>query len=671
MDDTHLNSTAAGFSDEDGYRDAVARLSDAGARYYDGDGTALVMDDATYDALFKRVARSEADHPEWGTSAAVSSVAGGVSGGDVEHSVAMLSLDNAMDDTELDAWFARLTKVLSGEAVTLVVEPKLDGIAIAARYERGTLTQIITRGDGRSGEDVVAHIGTVRGLPGSVGPDSGLGDRFEVRGEVFLRDADFQSANKARVKAGKSAFVNPRNAAAGAVRNRTEPGRVALSFAAYDLLGFDGSHSAAMAALAGCGFDTANRVLGDTDEATDFTAAKALIVSFEAARPTLGFDIDGAVVKVDDADLRERAGATGKAPRWAIAFKYAPDTRLTTLLDIQVDVGRTGACTPVAVLEPVFVGGTTIEHATLHNASEIARKDLRIGDRVWVRRAGEVIPEIVGPKLDERPKDALPWVMPTTCPRCSAALDQSQQVWRCSNRTCGTAEQIEYFASRGCLDIEGLGTTLVGQLVSSGLVSSVADLYDLTAAKLEKLERVGSKSAEKLLAQIEHSKHQPLSRVFAGLGVRLTGTRMSRRLAAHFGTMDALRSASVEDLAAVAGVGPIRAQSITAEVADLSELINRLIRAGLTMDEPTVGGDATGDGPFVGKTVVVSGSVPGMSRNEAREAVERLGGTSSSSISAKTDLLVAGAGAGSKLAKAEQLGIEIMDAARFSLLAGQ
>jgi DNA ligase (NAD+) len=429
------------------------------------------------------------------------------------------------------------------------------------------------------------------------------------------------------------------------------------------------SYATAVGGLAEAGFATARGVCGlEAVSVTELAVVWSTIEALAAGRGELGFDIDGAVVKVDAAALRDRAGATGRAPRWAIAYKYPADTRLTRLVDIIVDLGRTGRATPVAVLEPVSVGGVTIERATLHNAAEVARRDLRIGDMVWVRRAGEVIPEVVGPQLETRASDAEPWVMATTCPRCGAELDRSQQVWRCANRACGLAEQIEYFASRKALDIEGLGESLVAQLVERGLVGDVADVFALSLDGLVGLDRMAETSARKLLAQIEGAKAQPLSRLLTGLGIRLTGERVCRRLAEHFTTLAAVRAASIEELAAVEGIGTVRATQIAGELVELAPIIDRLVAAGCRTDEPTV--VRASEGPLVGKKVCVTGSLPGLSRDEAQALVVALGGSPVSSVSKNTDLLVAGEKAGSKLAKAESLGIEVMDGAAFAALAG-
>jgi DNA ligase (NAD+) len=405
----------------------------------------------------------------------------------------------------------------------------------------------------------------------------------------------------------------------------------------------------------------------------------AAVASLGARRGGLGFAVDGAVVKADRADDRNLAGSSSRAPRWAIAFKFPADTRTTILKGIEVQVGRTGVITPVAVLEPVQVGGVVVESATLHNFGDLVRRDVRVGDTVFVRRAGDVIPEITGARLDARPADAVAFEPPTVCPRCGGAIDRSQKRWRCPRgRACGAAEALGYFAARDSMDIEGLGDTIIRALVARGLVVDPADLYDLDVETLSQLDRLGRTSATKLVANIGASRAKPLARVLTGLGVRMTGRSMSRRLARHFATMQNLLDADVEALQRVDGVGPERARVIAAELVDLGPVIAKLVERGVNMVEPgatppsaqPVATDAPplrrADGSPM--TVVVTGSVPGLSRTEGNEAVEELGGRSSGSVSKKTDLVVVGDGAGSKAAKAGELGVRVMPAEEFAAL---
>ncbi|PRY32321.1 NAD-dependent DNA ligase LigA [Pseudosporangium ferrugineum] len=665
------------------YADAIRQIRSAAEAYYAGAG--LVMDDATYDALLARVAATEHDQPAWAADdSPTTTVAAGIAGGDVPHSTPMLSLDNVFDADELTAWAGRLERLLGRPANGYTVEPKIDGMAVAARYTDGRLTQVATRGDGRAGEDVTVNARLVAGLPAELHRPVTV----EVRGEVFMTDADFARANELRTGHGGTAFANPRSAAAGTLRAQDRAYDAPLSFFAYavhDLPGGEGLfHSAAMDAIAGLGVATTAGSPAGMPRCATIGEVVAAIDALGSARGTLGFDIDGAVVKADDPADRDRAGFSSRAPRWAIAHKFPADTRTSTLIGIEVQVGRTGLITPVAVLEPVQVGGVVVTSATLHNFDDLVRRDVRVGDTVFVRRAGDVIPEITGALLDARPAGAVPFSPPEACPRCGGEIDRSQKRWRCvRGRACGAEESLSYFAARDSMDIEGLGDKVIAGLVRSGMVTDPADLYDLDAEALARLERLGRTSATKLVATIQASRSQPLSRVLTGLGVRMTGRSMSRRLARHFGTMSALRAAGVEDLQQVDGVGPERAATIAAELADLAPVIDKLIARGLAMSEPELT-PRPAPGPAAGAprlplqredgspmTVVVTGSVPGLTRNEGNEAVERLGGRSSGSVSTRTDLVVVGDGAGSKAAKAEELGVRIMPADEFArLLAG-
>jgi DNA ligase (NAD+) len=657
------------------YDTAVARLEEAARQYYDGD--TLTMDDGTYDELIAVVRATEEANPSWVRSGVTTAVAAGVSrGGDVEHSAPMLSLDNAYDDDELGAWYERLVKVTGRDEVSLCVEPKLDGLALAARYRQGVLEMVVTRGDGQTGEDVTARARGAVGLPARLATPIDV----EVRGECVMTAEQFEAANADRVAGGKPAFANPRNAVAGSIRNQSSAVAAPMTFCAYGIhaLGDDdsvvaeveaGGHVAAMTWLENHGVNTAiamGRAFGAGSHA-GLAAAAAACTTIAANRAQLDCGIDGAVVKADDPAVRADAGATGKAPRWAVARKFPPDTKLTTLVDIECNVGRTGALTVRAVLEPVAVGGVVIRYCTLSNPSEIARKDLRIGDEVWVRRAGEVIPEITGVHVEARPSGVTPWPAPSTCPRCGSDLDRTQKVWRCPRgRACGLAESIEYAMSREALDVEGMGAKLVAQLVEAGMVADLADVFSLTAERLTGLERMGETSAAKVVAELEGAKALPLSRVLTALGVRLTGRRMCRRIAEHFGSMDALRQATVDELAAVEGIGEVRAESILAELAELAEVIERLAACGVRMDEPVAAKPA--GGALAGKRVCVTGSVPGLNRDEAHALVERLGGTVMSGVTKKTDLLVQGDGGGSKAKKAAELGVAVMTAEAFLTL---
>jgi DNA ligase (NAD+) len=666
------------------YRTAIAEIRSAAVAYYSGPD--LAMDDATYDALMARVAATEAAHPDWKSDdSPTEAVAAGVGvGGDVEHSAPMLSLDNVFGEDALRKWATRLDRLLGYPAGGYTVEPKIDGLAVAVRYVDGRLAQVATRGDGRAGEDVTAQALRAVGLPQRL--DEAV--TLEVRGEVFMTDADFAHANALRTGHGEPAFAHPRSAAAGTLRAQDRAYDAPLSFLAYAVHGLDGvdgepmPHSTTMAHIESLGIATTAGSAAGMPICATIDEVLAAVSALSAQRGTLGFGVDGAVIKADQPKDRSLAGSSSRAPRWGIAYKFPADTRTTTLLRIEVQVGRTGVITPVAVLEPVVVGGVTVTSATLHNFDDLVRRNVRAGDTVFVRRAGDVIPEVTGAKLDERPAGSVPFEPPSHCPRCGGEIDRSQKRWRCTQgRACGAHESLAYYAARGSMDIEGLGDKIIDMVVKAGLVTDPADLYDLDVATVAALERMGEVSATKLITGIHASKAQPLSRVLTGLGVRMTGRSMSRRLARHFTTMQALLAASVEDLQQVEGVGPERAVTIAAELVELAPVIGKLIERGVNVTEPGAPslaapiqeGRPAGLLPLqkpdgTSMTVVVTGSVPGLTRNEGNEAVETLGGKSSGSVSKRTDLVVVGDGAGTKAEKAEQLGVRILPADRFAAL---
>jgi DNA ligase (NAD+) len=669
---------AAAFDSQAGYTAAVEQVRAAARDYYSG--STLAMDDATYDALIARVAATEAARPEWTVAESPTEVVGAGGGvvGDVPHTTPMLSLDNVFDAEGLRKWAARLDRILGRPAGGYTVEPKIDGLAISARYVDGDLTQVITRGDGRAGEDVTGQARRAVGLPHQLGAPVTL----EIRGEVFMTEADFALANELRTGHGEPPFAHPRSAAAGTLRAVDRAYSAPLSFFAYAVHGLDPaahlSHSGAMAYVASLGVVTTAGSAAGMPLCATIDEVIAAIETLDANRLTLGFGVDGAVVKADLAADRDEAGSSSRAPRWGIAFKFPADTRTTTLLRIEVQVGRTGVITPVAVLEPVQISGVTVTSATLHNFDDLTRRNVRVGDTVFVRRAGDVIPEVTGAKLDERPESSEPFTPPTECPRCGGEINRSQKRWRCTRgRACGAHESLAYYTARTAMDIEGLGDKIIDLLVRAGLVTDPADLYDLDVATLKPLDRMGDVSAGKLVANIQASAAQPFSRVLTGLGLRMTGRSMSRRLARHFQTMEALLSATVEDLQTVEGVGPERAVTIAAELVELRPVIDKLTARGVNMTEPVdpaataPDAEAAPTAPLrkpdgAPMTVVVTGSVPGLTRDEGNEAVERLGGKSTGSVSKRTDLVVVGDGAGSKAAKAEDLGIPIMPADRFA-----
>lgn len=643
----------------------------AEAYYLDGTST---LDDVTYDGLARRVIATEIVHPEWvDDRGPIAQVGAGTSGGDVAHSAAMLSLDNVFSSDELIAFMERVERLVGHPVAAWRVEPKLDGLALAARYVNGRLTSLVTRGDGRTGEDVTHAIDQIAGLPRSLNEPVSV----EIRGEVMMTDADFATANEIRLAHGEPPLANPRNGAAGTLRAQNRDYVLPLSFFAYTLLE-DGAEvrdqSDAMSFVTRLGVATASQSSSQTTHAGVVDA----VAGFLAQRATIGIAIDGAVIKIDDLATRREAGSTSRAPRWAIAYKYPADTRSTTLLDIEVGVGRTGNLSFTAVLAPVEVGGVIVSAASVHNPSVITTKGLRVSDPtapapqhqlVWVRRAGDVIPEITGP-ANQDTAGTVPYVAPSSCPRCGGPLDTTGLIWRCQQgRSCATGAVIEYAVSRDCLDIEGLGDTIVAGLVANGAIAKVTDLFELTEAKLLTVDRLGPKVATKILAHVELAKRLPMNRVFCALGVTMTGRSMSRRLAGAFRTMDALRHATIEQLQAVDGVGPERAGTIHAELRLLSDELDYLAQHGIGQSEPTTASAPT-QGVLAGQTWVVTGTMvgalAGRSRNEVHELLEQLGAKVSGSVSKTTTVLLVGEKAGSKAQKAAELGVTVMNESQFA-----
>ncbi|MFF2422883.1 NAD-dependent DNA ligase LigA [Streptomyces mirabilis] len=692
-----MTTPAAVIVDAAAYTQAVEDAVKASAAYYAG-GTS-VMDDDTYDRLVRGIAAWESAHPdEVLPDSPTGKVAGGAVEGDVPHTVPMLSLDNVFSPEEFTAWTASLARRIGHDVTRFGVEPKLDGLAIAARYTRGRLTRLITRGDGTAGEDVSHAIGTVEGLPAELTEPVTV----EVRGEVLMTTAQFEHANEVRTAHGGQPFANPRNAAAGTLRAKDRAYTVPMTFFGYALLPLPGTegalaarlgeaaHSELMARCGELGVNTTavTAVPGTTAETAGQVLAR--VKEIAALRAELPFGIDGIVVKADLAADQEAAGSGSRAPRWAIAYKLPAVEKITRLLGVEWNVGRTGIIAPRAVLEPVEIDGSTITYATLHNPADITRRDLRLGDHVMVHRAGDVIPRVEAPVAHLRTGEERPIVFPEVCPRCGSTIDTSEQRWRCENgRNCHLVAALSYAAGRDQLDIEGLGHTRVVQLVEAGLVADLADVFALTRDQLLALERMGETSTDNLLAAIGAAKGQPLSRVLCALGVRGTGRSMSRRIARYFATMDHIRAADAEAMQRVEGIGTEKAPSIVAELAELAPLIDKLTAAGVNMTEPGATPPVTADdtdtdtdtgaqgaepaaGPLTGMAVVVTGAMTGplekLSRNQMNELIERAGGRSSSSVSKKTTLVVAGEGAGSKRAKAEDLGIRLVTPDEFATL---
>ena len=653
-------------------------IAEHNERYYADD--APVISDAEYDKLFRELQSIEAEHPELRTPDSPTQRVGGARAAEfapVRHRVPMLSIRTETDTTangaaEFDARMRRELKLpADAPDIEYMAELKFDGIAMSLRYEAGVLAVAATRGDGETGEDVTANIRMIPAIPqrlkGKAPPV------LEVRGEIYMSRADFAALNLRQQENGGKLYVNPRNTAAGAVR-QLDPSMTArrpLQFFAYGLGETEGwtvpaTQGALLVALGRFG-------LPINDDRRVVRGAPGLAAFYEDVqkrRIDLPFEIDGVVYKIDSLDLQRELGFRTREPRWAVAHKFPPEEMPTKLLEINVQVGRTGAITPVAKLEPVFVGGTTVTNVTLHNEDEIRRRDLLIGDTVIVRRAGDVIPQVVRPLLERRPSDARAFVMPTQCPECGSAIVRlpEEAVARCSGGLVCPAQRKQallHFASRRALDIEGLGDKLVDQLVDGGVVHTPADLYKLGLARLVALERMADKSAGNVLAAIEKSKSTTFARFIYALGIRHVGEATARDLANHFGNLDALMDAAEEQLIEANDVGPVLAASIARFFAEPHnrESVEQLRAAGVHWTEgpPRMVRPATG--PLHNLTFVLTGTLPTMSREDAKALIEDAGGKVSGSVSKKTDYVVAGAEAGSKLAKAEELGVAVLDEA--------
>lgn len=713
----------------DRWRDLVEQVQAARSAYYDRD--APTISDAEYDALFAQLVALEAEHPELVSQDSPTQTVGGSRAemfDPVEHLVRMYSLDNAFTDAELDAWADRVLAAV-GRFPAVLCELKVDGLAVDVVYRSGRLVSVATRGDGRVGEDVTYNARYIPAIPQRLAPAQGVSvpELVEVRGEVFFPVADFERINDEQLSLGRSPFANPRNTAAGTLRQRVDRREEELARAVtaqagvLERGGAAGSRAAARVArleaevarvranmarlrlvvhgvgareglsvltqshgyevLGALGLPTSDRVrvVGSLDEVRGFVA------HYAEHRHDVEHEIDGVVVKVDDLDLQEQLGATSRAPRWAIAFKYPPEVVRTRLLDIRVNVGRTGRVTPYAVMAPARVAGSTVEMATLHNASEVVRKGVLIGDLVFLRKAGDVIPEVIGPVVEERTGAERAFVMPTDCPECGAALAPAKEGdvdIRCPNsRSCPAQlrERVFHVASRGAFDIEGLGWKAGIALLGSGVVVDEGDLFALDAQVLgtipffTRAARPGqagpalTENARKLLDQLERAKSQPLWRVLVALSIRHVGPTAAQALAREFASMDAIAAASVEQLAATEGVGPIIAEAVVEWLAVdwHQEVVRKWRAAGVRMADEA---RAVGPQPLAGLTVVITGSLPGFTRDSAAAAVTSRGGKVASSVSKRTDFVVIGENAGTKADRALALARPILDADGFAVL---
>lgn len=632
--------------------------------------------DAEYDSELRRLAELERANPEL-----ISPISPTQRVGDkplpefvsVRHKLPMLSLDNAFSGADLEAFEQRNTSKLNIPSLRFCCEPKLDGVAMSLLYENGILVRAATRGDGSVGEDITHNARTMATVPLGLKRQD-LPKVLEVRGEVVIPRADFQRLNERQARHGETIFQNPRNAAAGSLR-QLDPRITAkrpLVFMAYSVGHVQGgtlpdTHSEVLTYLNELGF----KVSELTRVVTGWREAENYVASILAQRDDGDVDIDGVVVKVDDFSQQNALGYVARAPRWAIARKFPAQEEVTTLLAIDFQVGRTGAITPVARLKPVFVGGVTVSNATLHNADEIARLDVRVGDQVIVRRAGDVIPQIVKVLVERRSGDPTPVVYPTKCPDCSSSLirDVEEAVTRCDNSMACPAQQkaaLEHFVSRKAMDIDGVGEKLLGQLFDQGLVKTAADLYLLTPQDLSALDRMGQKSATKVVRAIAASKETELSRFLYALGIREVGEATARALAAHFDSLDLIMTASRESLEEINDVGPIVAGHIHHYFSSQAkrQIVVCLLSAGISWPKKENKPDLTKS--LADQTWVVSGKLESMSRDEAGAAIRQLGGHTAGSVSKKTDVLLAGPGAGSKLSKAQSLGVTIVDEAAFS-----
>lgn len=662
-------------------------LEEHNHRYYVLDAPSIP--DAEYDGLFRELQQLEQAHPELRTADSPTQRVGGAplkEFAPVAHRLPMQSLNNCFSEEELGEFDRRVREGLGLETVEYVAEPKLDGLAVSLIYENGVFVQGATRGDGETGEDITANLRTIRALPLALrdAQKPGIPKVIEVRGEVYLPRAGFDRMNAEATARGEKLYVNPRNAAAGSLR-QLDPKMTALrplSLYAYQVGYQQGwtapkTHFEVLRGLRDWGFPVSDLI----EVVQGAAGCLAYYRAMQARRAALGFDIDGVVYKLNDLAGRDELGSVSRAPRWAVAHKFPAEEATTLLENVEFQVGRTGTLTPVARLKPVFVGGANVSNATLHNMDEVERKDVRIGDTVIVRRAGDVIPEVKGVVLERRPDDARKVHLPKTCPVCGGHVERAEGevAARCSNGLSCRAQlhgALQHFVSRKAMDIEGLGEKLLAQLIDVGLVRTPADIYRLKAGQLASLERMGEKSAENVAAAVETSKDSRFERFLYALGIPDVGETTARDLARYFGTLDALQLAAQQDLASesdetikpkdrypqmrkVPDVGPIVAAHICHFFSEPRNLdaIAALLAAGIHWPAPK----AAASGPLSGKTLVITGTLPGMSRDEAGALIEAHGGKVSGSISAKTDYLLAGEAAGSKLAKAEKLGVAVID----------
>ncbi|MCL1593651.1 MAG: NAD-dependent DNA ligase LigA [Actinomycetia bacterium] len=661
---------------QDRYRQLLDELREHNHRYHVlGSPT---IDDNEYDLLYRELVEIEEAHPDLVDMASLTRRIGAAPDdafAPVQHRERMFSLDNAMSLDELAAWYERSTSSLERAPNGFSCELKIDGLAVSLTYIDGRLAQGATRGDGSIGENITSNVRTIKSIPLTLRGD--VPDLVEVRGEIYLPVSEFEALNQRQAEEGEKPYINPRNTAAGSVRQK-DPSATAdrnLAVWIYQLGAVEGgpllgTHTAQMEWLGDLGFriNPANATVATYDEVV------AYIEDATTHRHDRDYETDGIVIKLDAIGDQQQVGFTARSPRWAIAFKLPPEERTTLLRSIEINVGRTGAVTPYAVMEPVFVGGVTVTNATLHNEGEVHRKDVRPGDTVVVRRAGDVIPEVVGPVLERRPPGLAPWAMPAVCPFCGnpIVLPEGQAKAKCTGGyTCKSRlrEYLFHFGSRGAMDIEGLGYRTVDTLVDLGLIDDPADIYDLEVADLRRMEGWGEISARNLVAAIERSKTRPLGKLIFGLGIDHVGGTVASQIAAHFRTLPAALDADEDAITAINGVGPEIAGSLIAWASDPEnrDLVDRLAAHGVSMKDPGNGRDVEPK-TLAGVSIVITGTLDGFSRDEAKAAVVDHGGKVVGSVSSRTDVVVAGQNAGSKRAKAESLGVPVVDEDAFSLM---
>lgn len=667
--------------------DELRKLLDGANRAYYVDNEPL-MPDSEFDALLRELGELEAQYPDLLDPDSPTHRVGGepIEGFEtVRHAVPMQSIDNTYSVEDLRTWYERTTKRLNegsddlfteSQSVALVCDPKVDGVAISLRYENGRLVQALTRGDGEKGDVVTAQVRGVRAIPlklSATRPPSVC----EIRGEIFIPNGEFQRINAEREATGEAVFANARNATAGTLKN-LDPKVAAsrrMSFVAHGRGEIQGASIDSYAGLLETIRSWGIPISPLTCRCDSLDGVVEAIENLQEQRTELDYGIDGMVVRIDRFDQQEALGSTSKAPRWCIAYKYPAEQGETTLLKVDWQVGKGGTLTPRATMEPIFLAGTTVQHATLHNIEEIRRKDIRIGDSVIIEKAGEIIPQVVAPVLRRRTGAATPIKAPAKCPQCDGAVEQEGPKLYCTNPECPAQfrEKVKWFVGRGQMDIDGLGEKLVDQLIDAGLVRHFADLYTLKREKLIELDRMGERSVDNLLAGIEASKTRGLARVIAGLGIRHIGSSAARTLARHFPNADALLAASVEELAALPDFGEVTAPVLYMYLRSQAgcATFEQLARSGVDLTSQLYTADRPSDLPFTGKTIVLTGTLEHFGRRELAERLEGMGAKVSGSVSAKTDLVIAGEKAGSKLAKAHELGIEVWEEARLLDILGE